>query len=316
MAVGVVGSRVYTTERDVRLPKQEPVEVGDYTLTYESLSQEPESDHLTIAALISVARNGRSLVSLKPTLRYYQSSEQSIRVPALRPGMQEDLYLVLAGWSDNADAVSLQVTVNPLINFLWLGGLVFLAGGGFALWPPGQQGILNAVAAMIGVGLLLGAGWAMWGLPHGAVRSADRGLGVKQPAPEFEVPLLDGSTRGLPELRDEVTVIIFWNAQCPVCKEVLPQLQALWEIYREREVAIIGVAVGDDRSVAQDVSEELDIDYPIGLDTDGNIAGRYGITGVPETFVIDRNGEIAYSYVGALSMENLAAKLDELLIQP
>ncbi len=314
MAIGVVGSRVYTFERDVRLPEQEPVNVGIYTLTYESLSQDPQADYIEISTLISVERNGKDVAELKPKLRYYQSSEQSVRIPALQPSVREDLYLILAGWSDNGDAVSVQVTVNPLINFLWLGGLVFLAGGGFALWPSSHRATLNTLIAISGLTLLIGAGWAMWGLPHGSVRSGTTRPDVGQLAPDFELPLLDGSSLASQDLQGTVAVIIFWNSQCPVCKQTMPQLQALWETYREREVAMLGIAVGDDRGPAQRVIEELGTSYPIGLDRDGSIGTHYGITGVPETFVLDQAGRVSYVYVGAVDMETLSSKLDQLLI--
>lgn len=316
MAIGIVGSRVYTSERDVRLPQQEPVDVGSYTLTYESLNQEPEADHLEISALIGVKRNGRNIVTLSPMLRYYQSSEQSIRVPALRPGVREDLYLLLSGWSDNAETVTVQVTINPLINFLWLGGLIFLAGGGFALWTTSKQPVFNVIALLIGVSILVGAAWAMWGIPHGAIRSRGGRPHVGQSAPDFEVTLLDGTTLSRQDLRGTVTVINFWNSQCPICKRTMPELQTLWEIYRGREVRMLGIAVGDDQVDAQHVIEDLGTTYPIGLDPEGEVAMRYGVTGVPETFVLDRDGRVSYVYVGAANIEKLTSRLDQLLARP
>jgi cytochrome c-type biogenesis protein CcmF len=316
MAVGIVGSRVHTFERDIKLPQEEPVNVGAYTLTYETLNQEPMADYLNISALISVARNGQSITKLQPSLRYYQMKEQSIRIPALRPSVREDLYVVLAGWSDNADTVTVQVTVNPLINFLWLGGLVFLAGGGFALWPTDRPAPLNVLAAVIGLGLLLGAGWAMWGIPHGVIRSRGGRPAVGQPAPPYELTLLDGSPLALEDLHGKVTVMMFWNAQCPVCKQTMPELQTLWETYSAQDVIVLGISVGDSQAAAQRVVEEMGTSYPTGLDMDGSIARRYGVTGVPEIFVLDRSGRVAYVYVGAGRTESLSSRLDQLLADP
>ncbi len=316
MAVGIVGSQVHTFERNVRLPQEEPVNVGTYTLTYESLNQEPMADHLNISALISVARNERSIAKLQPSLNYYQVNEQSIRIPALRPSVREDLYVVLAGWSDNADAITVQVTVNPLINFLWLGGLVFLAGGGFALWPTHRSQPLNVLAAVIGLGLLLSAGWAMWGIPHGVVRSRGGRPAVGQAAPGYDLTLLDGSSLASQDLHGKVMVMMFWNSQCPVCKQTMPKLQTLWETYSSQDVIVLGISVGDTQDDAQRVVEELGTSYPIGLDRDGSIAKRYGVTGVPEIFVLDRSGQVAYVYVGAGKTGSLSSRLDQLLADP
>jgi cytochrome c-type biogenesis protein CcmF len=317
MAVGVVGSRVHAFERDVSLPREEPIAIRDYALIYESLDQETEVDHLDISAVISVKRNGKSIAKLSPSLKYYESHEQSVRVPALRAGVREDLYLVLGGWSDNADTISVKVMVNPLINFLWLGGLVFLTGGGFALWPRSTRGTFNILAAVIGVSLLLGAGWAMWGIPHGTLRSESGRPGIGQPAPEVDdLTLLDGSSVALQEFQGSVTVIIFWNSQCPVCKQAMPNLQTLWEEYEGRDVVVLGIAVGNTQAEARRVIEELGTSYPIALDPTGSIAARYGITGVPETFVVDRAGRIAYVDVGAVNMNTLTSRVDPLLKQP
>jgi cytochrome c-type biogenesis protein CcmF len=316
MAIGVVGSRAYSIERDVTLPRENPVAVRDYVLTYESLNQETEADHLNISAKISVERKGRRLVMLTPSLKHYVSNEQSLRVPALRPGVREDFYLVLGGWSDDAEAISVQVTINPLINFLWLGGLVFLAGGGFALWPRSTQGMLNVLAIVVGLSLLVGAGWAMWGIPHGATRPRDGRPEVGQPAPNFEVTLLNGSSAALEGIRGSATILIFWNSQCPICKQTLPKFQTVWENYAGQDVVVLSIAVGDSRAEAQQVTEELGIDYPTGLDPTGEIASRYGITGVPETFLVDRRGRLSYTYVGAVNMSTLISRLDQLLIDP
>lgn len=59
-------------------------------------------------------------------------------VPALRSRLREDLYVVLAGWARDGTTATLKVFVNPLASFLWLGGLVLLAGGATALNLPAR----------------------------------------------------------------------------------------------------------------------------------------------------------------------------------
>jgi peroxiredoxin len=96
----------------------------------------------------------------------------------------------------------------------------------------------------------------------------------------------------------------------------LPKFQTVWENYAGQDVVVLSIAVGDSRAEAQQVTEELGIDYPTGLDPTGEIASRYGITGVPETFLVDRRGRLSYTYVGAVNMSTLISRLDQLLIDP
>jgi peroxiredoxin len=96
----------------------------------------------------------------------------------------------------------------------------------------------------------------------------------------------------------------------------MPELQTLWETYSAQDVIVLGISVGDSQAAAQRVVEEMGTSYLTGLDMDGSIARRYGVTGVPEIFVLDRSGRVAYVYVGAGRTESLSSRLDQLLADP
>ncbi len=146
MAVGIIGTRVYPFSQDVTLDLGAPMSVGaptgagEYTLIFEGLEREMRPDHLTFRAAVAVYRGQHHLATLRPRLDHYPHSGQRVTTPALRSGAREDLYLVLAGWNDDGSKVTITVMVNVLINFLWLGGLVLLAGGALAFWPSGRRG--------------------------------------------------------------------------------------------------------------------------------------------------------------------------------
>ncbi len=138
MAVGVIGTRQYPFSQDVALTLSQPRQVGQYTLVFEELQHATQEDHATYRAVVSVSRGQTHLATLRPRLEHYPSIEQNVTAPALRSGVNEDLYLVLTGWNDDESSITLRVTINVLINFLWLGGLVLLAGGLLAFWPKTQ----------------------------------------------------------------------------------------------------------------------------------------------------------------------------------
>jgi cytochrome c-type biogenesis protein CcmF len=324
MAAGIVGTRLDHFETEVTLSPGEPVDVGGYTLVYEDLRQEPAGDHLSTWASIAVYRGGAYLTTLQPRLNQYPDSEQTVTVPALRTGLREDLYLVLFWWSEDGFA-SVKVVVNPLVNFFWLGGLVFLAGGVVAFWPPAGPVPLSvfatrrrtpgaAIGLAAGLLALAAAGVALWGPGHGAViRPAGRPL-AGQMAPDFTFRLLDGSRVALSDLRGMVTVVNFWATWCSPCEEELPDWQAMWEEYHPAQgVIFLGIAFRENEAEVWETAARFGITYPLGLDLEDRISTAYGITAVPETFIVDVEGRVAYVHIGPLNAEELRGELDGLL---
>jgi peroxiredoxin len=293
---------------------------------YIQFQERPAVNHMTTKASISVYRDEDYLTTLQPQMDQYVNFDQTVAIPALWSGLREDLYLVLAGWGENGTMATLKVFINPLANFLWLGGLVFMAGGAIAaLGPPvrtarlptslPQRRSLGTTAGLVtGLLVLAAAGWTMWWPPgHGAVaRPVGRPL-PGQPAPDFSLDLLDGSTLTFSELRGQVAVVNFWATWCPSCKDEMPDLQAVWEEYREERVVFVGIAYQDEIAAVREMISRFGITYPQGMDVDGRIYAAYGSTGVPETFVVDPQGNVAYFHVGPVSAEELRGELDSLL---
>ena len=313
MAVGIIGTRLYPFEQERSLELTQPITVGDYVLVYEQLQQDLVDDHTSTSAVVSVYRDGEYLAGLQPRLNRYLGSDQSLTVPALRPGIREDLYMILSGWSDDGDVAALKIVINSLVNFLWLGGIVFLAGGALAVSPRLKTRLGNTIAVLVGIALLAGAGWAMWGAPHGKIADGVGRPLVGQPAPDFRLTLLDDRALSLQDLRGQVVLVNFWATWCPPCKDEMPDLQETWEAYADRDVSFVGVAYQDEQAAVEPFLDEFGTTYPVGMDAGDRVAGLYGITGIPETFVVDQQGRVAYVHVGGVTAEMLSVELDALL---
>jgi cytochrome c-type biogenesis protein CcmF len=312
MALGIIGTRMYPYEVQTTINAGQSVTVGDYTLIFEELKSDFVADYSTTWANVSAYRGDTYLTTLQPQLNRYTGTEQTITIPALHPDFREDLYLILSGWTSDGAAATFKVVINSLVNFLWLGGLIFLAGGGLALWPRMENRTWNVVALVAGLVLLLGAGWAMWGMPHGSVSYGGRPL-VGQEAPDFRLSLLDGETTALADLRGQIVVVNFWASWCPSCVEEMPDLQDVWEAYQDKGVTFLGVAYQDDATTVRNAMAQYGTTYPVGLDAGDRIAEQYGITGIPETFIVAPDGRVAYVHVGPITGEALTAQLDMLL---
>ncbi len=135
MAAAVTASSMYQVERTARLQPGEALEVGRYRLTYNGLRERQEPGVRIVEARVSV-QSGRDLLgAMTPDKRFYRNFErQPATQVAIRTTAFEDLYIVLAGWEQDGSA-SFLVFVNPLVVWLWLGGIVALAGTFVAMWP-------------------------------------------------------------------------------------------------------------------------------------------------------------------------------------
>jgi len=133
------------------------------------------------------------------------------------------------------------------------------------------------------------------------------------PAPDFTLRLFDGGELSLSELRGQVVVLNFWASWCAPCRDEAPMLEAAWQRYRERGVIVVGVNDKDTEPPARAFIEEFGITYPNGPDPLSRIAGAYRIVGVPETFVISPQGEIAEVFIGSPTEAQLTNALERLL---
>jgi cytochrome c-type biogenesis protein CcmF len=132
--VGITGSSAYQVEQDVVMRPGETAKVGDFSLRYEQLSRVVEPTHEAFVAKVRVFRGERSLTTLYPEKRLYFAQNQPTTEVALRTSWLEDLYIILAGFEPSRIA-TFKVFVNPMVSWIWAGGLVIVLGTLIAIWP-------------------------------------------------------------------------------------------------------------------------------------------------------------------------------------
>ena len=136
---------------------------------------------------------------------------------------------------------------------------------------------------------------------------------IGKPAPLFTLTLFDGSVMRLADLRGKVVFVNFWASWCVPCREEAPALEAASRTYRPRDVVFVGVNIQDKEPDARAFLDEFRITYPNGIDHGSKIAVDYGVYGIPETFIIDRDGLIAYKQIGAMTTTIIAEVVDQTL---
>jgi cytochrome c-type biogenesis protein CcmF len=138
MAIGILGIEIFQTSTQGALAKDESLEISGYTLQYKELaSWEDRGEGVNYTrAVIDVFKGGEFLGELNPRIDYYFDSQQNMTIPGNRSTMIDDLYILLVDWQPvSAIGATFKVYVNPLVNWLWIGSLLFLVGVIFAAWP-------------------------------------------------------------------------------------------------------------------------------------------------------------------------------------
>lgn len=188
------------------------------------------------------------------------------------------------------------------------------AEGGDA--PPGgrRRALWGALAAVVVVGLtvMLVVGIANKNVSHELDEAVARG--DRPEAPAFTLPVLagGGTVKGpegrpvsLADLRGSVVVVNFWASWCDPCKNEAPLLQALAERQARNGVVVLGIDVQDVSQDAKDFMRTYGMTYPSLRDRNDDVKNAYAATGVPETFVIDRSGRIAFIHRSELAADQL-----------
>lgn len=151
---------------------------------------------------------------------------------------------------------------------------------------------------MMGGAFLLLAGFLVF-IWLGLQRAQAGPAVVGQPAPDFELTTFDGQTLRSEELRGKVIVLNFWASWCDPCAEEAAFLEQAWQRYVRREdVVFVGVAYVDSETEAKRYLAQHQVTYPNGPDLRTVISQAYRIRGVPETYVIDKNGRLTYIKIG------------------
>jgi cytochrome c biogenesis protein CcmG/thiol:disulfide interchange protein DsbE len=112
-------------------------------------------------------------------------------------------------------------------------------------------------------------------------------------APSFVLERLDTSgTLDLESLRGKGVVLNFWASWCIPCKDEAPLLEEAWREHRGRGLVVLGIDAQDFKGDARRFMRRFGLTYPVVYDGKGSTLGRYGITGFPETFFVDRTGKL------------------------
>jgi cytochrome c-type biogenesis protein CcmF len=140
MAVGILGIELYQTTTQKTLGVGEDLQISGYTLRFVSLTQLPYSDgRMETQAVVSIFKGGKFLGDLYPHYDVYPNGEITT-IAGVHSTLADDLYVVLINWENiSAAQAPFKVYHNPLVNWLWIGSLMFILGFLVAAWHENEE---------------------------------------------------------------------------------------------------------------------------------------------------------------------------------
>lgn len=210
---------------------------------------------------------------------------QRSRDPAqLRDGTVFFLYLV---WTGLARFLVEFIRIEPrmwldLTEAQWIGLGCMVVGAAGLVWLRRPASFAPAGAALLAACLLSGT------------------LACSGPktAPDFVAQDLKGQAVKLSQHRGKVVFLNLWTTWCPPCREEMPAMQRLAKKLAGEGFVMLAVSEDDEAGKVQAFVDEMNLDFPVLIDSTGTVGRLYGITGYPETFIIDREGKQVARFIG------------------
>jgi cytochrome c-type biogenesis protein CcmF len=141
IAIGVIGIEFFQRETQGSIAVGEQMHIGDYTLEYRSLAEFQTADgRLVDRAVVALYKGESFLRELYPRRDFFFESQQPMNIPGLFSSWESDVYVRLVDWEPlTADSATFKVYLNPLVNWVWTGGVLFIFGTLIAAWPERES---------------------------------------------------------------------------------------------------------------------------------------------------------------------------------
>ncbi len=343
--LGVTGSLAWRTEYLQVMHPGESAQVAGYQLKFlgtEDGIQGP--NYVSTRATFIVTREGRYITDLQPERRMFANPPQPLSTVAIHTNLISDLYVVLGDPAEKGGFV-IHIYHNPLIPVLFLGALLLVLGGAVSLTDrhhrvgaplrralariqpqPAAATAAAAAMAVLPTGPKPSRSWVyrvpvlafvgLAGIFVYRLYLAEEGFTpdlipsvlINRAAPAFDLPPLFDGKPGLKtaDLRGKVTLVNFFASWCAPCREEHPVLSQI----TKAGIILVGINYKDRPQDATAWLTELGNPYNlIATDFKGSAGIDFGVYGVPESYLIDKQGVIRFKQTGPLTPDDIKNKL-------
>lgn len=153
-------------------------------------------------------------------------------------------------------------------------------------------------------------------LGFGLATKGEGGIPTGEPLPQADLPVLDPAVGGegsLDDYRGRWVLANVWASWCTPCRDESPTLERFWQRHRDDDFALVGIDTQDNTDDALEFVAEFGLTYDQLHDGSGDYADDIGTTGVPESVLIDPEGDVAYHVPGAVTEEILRERIEPLI---
>ncbi len=137
------------------------------------------------------------------------------------------------------------------------------------------------------------------------------GVDVGKLAPDFALTDLEGNPFRLSDLRGKVVFINFWATDCPPCRAEMPEIEAIYQEYKDKGLVVVGVDIMETEAEVRQFVQRGGYSWTFVIDKTGEVTAGYSIAAIPTSFFIDREGIIRAVNIGAMTKRAMEAKLAE-----
>jgi peroxiredoxin len=139
-------------------------------------------------------------------------------------------------------------------------------------------------------------------------------LAKGQPAPAFHLSQMDQGSLNFPDdLKNKVVAIRFWADWCPFCKTEMHDIEPVYQKYKDQGLVILAINVRQNQETVQAFIQKLNISYHVLLDESGKVARAYGVSGLPITFFMGRDGTLQTRILGESTPQTFETIIQGLL---
>ncbi len=172
---------------------------------------------------------------------------------------------------------------------------------------------------LVGIGLLLLIGVASFIQAEQGIPTEEDNpfilppIEMDQPAPELTLYDLEGNQVSLSDFEGEVVLVNNWATWCPPCRHEMPEFNAYFKKYHDLGFQIVAIEAGQPKSEVEAFVNQLGLDFVILLDPDNLSLTTFQSSSLPNSWIIDRQGQLRLAWLGAINLETLEKFVTPLL---
>ena len=185
---------------------------------------------------------------------------------------------------------------------------------------PSAGSVRNIVGTLVVAALIIGVVWFL-GRPGAATSQAisltasatGPAPRLDQPAPEFDMRTIDGQTVSLSDYKGQPVWINFWATWCPPCRAENPDIEEMYQKYKDEGLVILAPAIGEDSNTVAAYVKRTGLTFTAGVDETTQLAANYRIVGIPTHFFIDRDGVLRVWRIGSMSTKTMEKNIEMII---